>query len=48
MYKEIETLYLKFRKFICILFEAVTCRTKPDYNACNCDEDESVYFTPPS
>ena len=46
MYKSIEYLYLTFRVFISTIFETMTCRTKPDYQACNFEEEESVYFKP--
>ena len=46
MYKNLEYLYLTLRIFISTIFERFTCRTKPDYQACNYDEEDAVYFKP--
>jgi hypothetical protein len=40
MYKRIEYFYLNFRNLISTIFEKMTCRTKPDYEACNFEEEE--------
>jgi len=46
MFKNIEYFYLTFRGFISTIFETMTCRTKPKYQACNYEEEESVCFKP--
>ena len=46
MYKSIEYLYLTFRVFISTIFETMTCRTKPDYQACNFEEEDAICFKP--
>jgi hypothetical protein len=46
MYKSIEYLYLTFRVLISTIFETLACRTKPDYQPCNFEEEESIYFKP--
>ena len=48
MYKEMQELYLNFRKFIYILFETMTCRTKPYYQSCNYDDDDGFYIKHPN
>ena len=40
MYEILEILYLKLRSFISMLFETMTCRTKPEYQECNVDFDD--------
>ena len=40
MYKFIESFIVNFRNIISVLFEVMTCRTKPDYQACNSDEQD--------
>jgi len=40
MYKICEILYLNFCSFISMLFETMTCRTKPEYQECNVDFDD--------
>ena len=40
MYKNIELIYLQLRDFFSILFETMTCRTKPEgYQPCDCEDD---------
>jgi len=48
MYKSIEYLYLTFRVLISTIFETITCRTKPDYQAYNFEEEELIHFRPTS
>ena len=44
MYKSIEFFYDSFRKYMSLLFETLTFRTKPEYKPCNEDEPQEVYF----
>lgn len=46
MYKNIEYLYLTLRVLISTIFETMTCRTKPDYQPCNFEEEELIHFRP--
>lgn len=46
MFKNIEYFYLTFRVFISTIFETITCRTKPEYQFCNYEEEKSVCFKP--
>ena len=36
-----------FYKYIMSIFEFLSCRTKPDYEACNGEEPDEVYFQEP-
>lgn len=41
MYKNIEFIYLQLRNLFSILFESMTCRTKPYYQQCNYEEEDN-------
>lgn len=42
MYQNIEILFLRLRNFFSILFETMTCRTKPEgYQPCDYEEQEN-------
>jgi len=41
MYKFIESFIVNFRNIVSVLFEVMTCRTKPDYQACNSEEQDA-------
>ena len=40
----IELLYNNFRKYMSLLFETFTFRTKPQYQPCNEEDPQEVYF----
>jgi len=42
MYKSIEFFYDSFRKYMSLLFETLTCRTKPQYQHCDGEERQDV------
>ena len=44
MYKSIEFFYDSFRKYMSLLFETFTGRTKPQYQPCDGEERQDVYF----
>jgi hypothetical protein len=43
MYKSIEFFYDGFRKYMSLLFETFTFRTKPQYQPCNGDDLQDGY-----
>ena len=45
MFAFLEKIYLHFRVLISIIFEAMTCRTKPEYKSCNYEEEADGYVS---